>query len=263
VSSKRQYGTSLAYSTGLTPWGNSGFLWAAGVKFYDDQWNVLLDDAAIRPKLARALDMLAAVNPYNVPGQFDMTLLNMRTNFITGRAGIVAGSGSLMHDIDNKTPELADKFAIAPYPAPDGGNGTVVYGGKGLGIGKSANSAAALDFLRWYVKTGKLIDFQLSLPLYAQPVQYSTYKNPKWLNNPLIRKYGSSVKVMHSFVDPKEVNIDALQLQGPHITANQGKILNAEVILRMYQNVLTKKMTVSEAIADAATQVRALTERDS
>ncbi len=260
--SKRRFGTSFPYSAGLTPWGNSGFLWAGGMKIYDDKFNVLIDSPEIKPKLARALEMLAAINPYNVPGQFNMTLLNIRTNFISGSAGIVAASGALIQDIDTKAPELADKFVIAPYPAPDGGKGTVVYGGKGLGIGKSGNSRAALDFLRWFVKTGKLVDFQLSLPMYMQPVQVSTYQNPKWLNDPTVKKYWPTMQTLRSFMDPNVVNVDALQLQGSHITANQGKILNAELILAMYQNVLTKKMTVSEAIDDCAAQIRKLTEAD-
>jgi multiple sugar transport system substrate-binding protein len=171
---KRRFATSLPYSAGLTPWGNSGFLWAAGVKFYDQAWNVLLDTPEMKPRLTRALDMLAGVNALNAPGQFNMTLLNIRTNFISGAAGIVAGSGSLIQDFETKSPELSDKFVLAPYPGPDGGKGTVTYGGKGLVIGKTANSRAALDFLHWFVSSGKLIDFQLALPMYGQPVQLST-----------------------------------------------------------------------------------------
>jgi multiple sugar transport system substrate-binding protein len=261
--SKRRFGTSLPYSTGLTPWGNSGFLWAGGVKFYDDDWNVRIDTPDMKPKLARTLDFLAQINPNNVPGQFNMTLLNIRTNFLSGSAGIVPGSGSLIEDFKAKAPELADKFVIAPYPGPDGGKGSVVYGGKGLGIGKSENSKAAIDFLRWFVHSGKLIEFQLVLPMYSQPAQYSTYKNPKWLNNPTIQKFGQTMATMRSFLDPDTVNADAVQLQGSHITANQGMIVNSEVILHMYQNVLTKTMTVSEAIDDCAGQIRKFTKRDS
>lgn len=261
--SKRRFATSFPYSTGLTPWGNSGFLWAAGTEFYDDKWNVLLDTPDIEPRLARALELLAAINPSNAPGQFNMTLLNIRTNFISGAAGIVAGSGSLIQDFETKAPELSDKFVLAPYPGPDGGKGTVTFGGKGLVIGKTANSRAALDFLHWYVKTGKLIDFQLALPMYSQPVQYSTYNNPKWQSNPTIRKYWSTMQTMRSFLDPNSVNVGALSLQGPRLSANQGLIVNDEVILHMYQNVLTKKMTIKESIADAAAQVRKLTEKDS
>ncbi len=262
IASKRRFGTSFPYSMGVTPWGNTGFLWASGVEFYDNDWNVLLDTPAIKPRLARALELLLKVNPYNAPGQFNMSLLQIATNFLTGTAGIVANSGGLIQDIALKTPNLVDEFVIAPYPAPDGGKGTVVYGGKGIGIGKSANSQAALDFLRWFtVKSGKMIDYQLSLPMYMQPVQYSTYKNPRWLNDPTIRKFRPSMQTMQGFLDPKIVNIDAVQLQGPRITVNQGLIVNSEVIMHMYQNVLTKRMTISQAIDNCAAEVRKFTEK--
>ncbi len=259
---KRRFGTSFPYSMGITPWGNTGFLWASGVEFYDKDWNVLLDTPAIKPKLARALEFLLEINPYNAPGQFNMSLLQIATNFLTGTAGIVANSGGLVQDIALKAQTLTDKFVIAPYPAPDGGKGTVVYGGKGLGIGKSENSQAALDFLRWFtVTSGKMIDYQLSLPMYMQPVQYSTYKNPKWLSNPTIKQFWPTMQTMRSFLDPAIVNIDAVQLQGPRITVNQGLIVNSEVILHMYQNVLTKRMTISEAIDNCAAEVRKFTEK--
>ena len=33
-----------------TNWGNTAWLWAAGVQIYDDQWNVILDTPEIKPK---------------------------------------------------------------------------------------------------------------------------------------------------------------------------------------------------------------------
>jgi hypothetical protein len=71
------------------------------------------------------------------------------------------------------------------------------------------------------------------------------------------------MQTMRGVLDPQRNNIDALSLQGPHMSVNQGLIVNDEVILHMYQNVLTKKMTVDESIADATAQVRKLTQTDS
>jgi multiple sugar transport system substrate-binding protein len=191
-----------------------------------------------------------------------MTFLNLVTDFLTGVAGIEGETGRMIEEIDIKVPEMADKYVIAPYPAPDGGKGSVVYGGKGIGLGKTTNSEAALDFMRWFVKSGKMIEFQLTLPTYMQPAQYSTYKNPKWLANPVIKRHWDKMQTMRGFLDASNVNVDALQLQGPSITGNQGMILNEEVIMHMYQNVLTKKMTVSQAIDDAAAAVRKFTKKD-
>lgn len=109
------------------------------------------------------------------------------------------------------------------------------------------------------MKTGKIIDFQLTLPMYAQPAQYSTYKNPKWLNNPTIRKYWPAMQTMESFLTANTVNVDAVQLQGPELTVNQGLLLNSEVITTMYQNVLTRRMSPDDAIDDCAKKIRLFT----
>ncbi len=259
---KKRFGTTLPYSQGTTPWGNTGFLWAAGVQFYDNDWNVLIDTPAIKPKLTRALEFLVTNNPCNAPGQYSMTLGNIITNFTSGTAGIAAYMGRLIQAIESNAPDLADKFAISPYPAPDGGKGSVTYGGKEFAIGKTANSKEAIDFLRWFMKTGKITDFQLTLPMYMQPTQYSTYQNPRWLANPTIKKYWPAMQTMREFMDKDAVNVNAIEFQGSPLTVNQGLLLNSEVILTMYQNVLSKKMTVSEAVDDCAASMRKFTRKD-
>ncbi len=260
--SRRRFGTALPYSAGITPWNNTGFLWASGVKFYDDDWNVLVDTPEIKPRLARALEFLAEINPYNAPGQFNATLLSISTNFVSGTAGIAASAGRLAQEIEDKSPDLADKFVLAPYPAPDGGKGAVTFGDQGFGIGKSPNSNAALDFMMWFMKAGKMVDFQVNMPLYNQIPQYSTYDDPRWRDNPTIRKYWSTMQTVRDFLDPTKVSMASVQTQGSRMSVNQGLVVNSEVIVHMYQNVLTKAMTVDAAIDDCAAQMRKFTKKD-
>lgn len=261
-SSKRQYGTTLPYSKGTTPWGNSGFLWAAGVEFYDDQWNVLLDNAEIKPKLARALQFIMDLAPTNAPGQFSMSFQQISTNFLTNVAGIASGAGLLVESIDAKYPEFEDKFVAAPYPAPDGGKGTVVFGGKSLGVGNTPNAEKTIDFMRWLVKSDKLTEFHLDTPYYAQPALRSIYSDAKWVENARVKKHPATIKTLESYLDPNATNMDAVQLQGPYTSVNQGMIVNQETILEMYQNVLTNKMSISEAIDMTANKVRGFTQKD-
>ncbi len=260
--SKRRFATSFPYSVGITPWNNTGFLWANGVKFYDNDWNVVVDSPDIKPKLRRALEFLDRINPSNAPGQFNMTLLSIATNFVSGTAGIAASAGRLAQEIEDKNPDLADKFLIAPYPAPDGGKGAVTFGDQGFGIGKTPNSNAALDFMHWFMKNGKMVDFQVNMPLYNQLPQYSTYDDPRWKNNPTIRKYWPAMQAVRDFLDPAKVNMDSVQTQGNRMTVNQGLLLNSGVIEYMYQNVLSKRMTPDAAIDDCAAKMRKFTRKD-
>lgn len=259
---RKRFGTTLPYAPGITAWDGTGFLWAGDVAFYDDKWNVLIDTPAIKPKLTRTLEFLAGMNDCNAPGQFSMTLASIINNFVTGTAGIAPYSGRLIQTIEDKQPDLADKFVTTPFPAPDGGKGTATVGGKVFGVGKTPNSQATLDFLHWFLKNDKLTDFQLTLPMYMQPTQYSTYQNPRWLANPVIKKYWSAMQTMRSFMDKNDTNIDAIEFQGPHLSVNQGLMVNSEVITTMFQNVMTKRMSISDAIDDCAASVRKFTKTD-
>ncbi len=37
-------------------WTNTAFMWAEGVKFFDDKWNVILESPEMKPKMLRYLE---------------------------------------------------------------------------------------------------------------------------------------------------------------------------------------------------------------
>ncbi len=45
-------------SNGATNWMSFAFLWAEGVKLFDDQWNVILDNDEMKPRVAAYLDFM-------------------------------------------------------------------------------------------------------------------------------------------------------------------------------------------------------------
>ena len=164
-SNKRYAYTMPVSSGGHTNWGNTAWLWAAGVQIYDDKWNVILDSPEIKPKAVRTLEFLTKVAQYTPPGLLEVSLKDMLTNFTASISAITSYTGRLIHHIEDRSPELADKYGIMAYPGPDGGKSMVTFANDGFSIGKTANTEEALKFFRWFVKNDKLTDYQLTVPL--------------------------------------------------------------------------------------------------
>jgi multiple sugar transport system substrate-binding protein len=255
----KRYAISLPFSLATTNWANTAFLWAAGVKIYDDQWNVILDSPAIKPKVVRTLKFFEQVSQYTPPGMIDAGYKDLLSNFTSGTSAMTTYTGRLIHAIETRAPELADKYGTMAYPAPDGGRGAVTFANDGFSIAKTANTKATLEFFRWFLRNNKLIEYQLTLPLHYQPPQFSTYKNEQWRSHPLVRKHWAAVEVMLSFMNTDKTLVGSIQLEGPGPSPNQGKIWTSNVIPRMYQNVLVKKMDPAKAVNAAAKEIREFT----
>ncbi len=248
-------------SGGHTNWGNTGWLWAAGVEIYDQEWNVILDGPEMKPKAVKTLEFLAKAAQYSPPGLLETSLKDMLINFTSGLSAITTYTGRLIHTIEDRAPELADKYGIMAYPSPDGGKRAVTFANDGFSIGNTANTAATKDFFRWFLKTGKLVDYQLTVAVHYQPPQLSTYENEKWRSHPLIKKHWNAVQVMRDFMNTDKTSVGSIQLQGPGPSPNQGRIWTSNVIPRMYQQVVMKRMTPSQAIDAAAKEIRGFTKR--
>jgi multiple sugar transport system substrate-binding protein len=258
---KRYAYTMPVSSGGHTNWGNTAWLWAAGVQIYDDQWNVILDAPEIKPRAVRTLEFMLKMAQYTPPGLLEVSLKDMLTNFTAGTSAITSYTGRLIHHIEDRAPELADKYGIMAYPAPDGGRGWVTFANDGFSIGNTENSDEALKFFRWFLKNDKLTDYQLTVPLHYQPPQFSTYKNKRWRAHPLVEKHWAAMEVMLSFMNTDKTLSGSIQFQGPGPSPNQGRIWTSDVLPRMYQNALTKKLSPAEAVDACAQEIRSFTEK--
>lgn len=258
---KRYAYTMPVSSGGQTNWGNTGWLWASGVEIYDNEWQVILDSEAMKPKVVRTLEFLTDVSQYTPPGLMETSLKEMLINFSSGLSAITTYTGRLVHTIEDRAPELADKYGIMSYPGPDGGKRAVTFANDGFSIGNTKNTDATKEFFRWFLKTGKLVDYQLTVAVHYQPPQFSTYENEKWRSHPMIQKHWDAMQTMLDFMNKDKTNVGSIQLQGPGPSPNQGRIWTSNVIPRMYQQVLLKKMTPSEAVDAAAKEIREFTKK--
>ncbi len=258
----KTYALTLPFGNGVhTNWGNTAFLWAAGVEFYDDEWNVILDSDDIKPRVVKTLEFLQKVTEYTPPGPLETSLKDMLVNFSNGTSAMTSYTGRAIHTIEDRNPELADKYAIMSYPGPEGGKRAVTYGDDGFSIGKTSDTDATIDFFKWFLNTERLIDYQLTVALHYQPPQYSTYKNEKWRSHPLIQKHWDTIKVMMDFMNTDKTLVGSIDFQGPKASPNHARIMTSNVIPKIYGRVLLNKMSPSEAVDAAAKEVREFTTR--
>ncbi|MBB3149614.1 multiple sugar transport system substrate-binding protein [Phyllobacterium trifolii] len=258
----RRYGYTQTLATGGdSSWANTGFLWSNDVRFYDEKWDVILDTPDIKKRTAEALAFIKKTADFSPPGLMSAKLKEVIANFVSGTAAVAPYAGRLMSNIQDNAPELADKFVLGPYVRPKGGQGVVTGGVDVFAIGKTDKVEEAKKLLRWMIKNDKITDFQLTLPLHYQPVQFSSYQNKRWSSNPLVEKYKDKLAVMRSFLDEKETKIDGIQYQGPNYSPNQGRLYNSDLISSMYQNVVAGKMSPEEAVDLGAAKIRELTDK--
>ena len=156
----------------------------------------------------------------------------MLNNFTSGTCAMTSYTGRLIHQIEDRAPELADKYALMAYPFPEGGRSAVTFANDGFSIAKTDNSEEAIEFFRWFLKNDKLTDYQLTVPLHYQPPQFSTYKNPRWRSHPLVEKHWAAMEVMLSFMNTDKTHVGSIQLQGPGPSPNQGRIWPSNVLPR-------------------------------
>jgi len=258
----KRYGIALPYSQkDFVNWGNTALLWAAGVHFWDKSWHVILDSPEIKPRAVKALQFQAEVYKYTPPGMINAELSDLLTGFTSGTAAMSSYTGRLIHHIEGRAPDLADKYDIIPYPTPDGTRGAVTHANDGFSVAKTANTEETMKFFRWFIKE-RLIGYQLTVPLHYQPPQFSTYKHETWRAHPLVKKHWRAMEVMLEFMNTAKTIISSIQLEAPEPSPNPGRVWEGLVIPRMYQNVVVKKLDPGEAVDIAAKELRELTVKE-
>ncbi|PON18379.1 hypothetical protein C2W62_08265 [Candidatus Entotheonella serta] len=125
-------------------------------------------------------------------------------------------------------------------PPPVSGPRAVTFANDGFSIGNTKNTEATKEFFRWFLKEGKLVDYQLTVAVHYQPPQFSTYENEKWCSHPLIQKHWAAIEVMMDFMNTDKTHAGSIQLEGPGPSPNQGRIWTSNVIPRMYHRCYSR-----------------------
>jgi multiple sugar transport system substrate-binding protein len=242
-------------SNGATNWLSPGFMWAEGVKLFDDKWNVTIDNAEMAPKVAGYLDFFADLYKTMPSGTSQASFGEVLSNFASDKVAHSAYAGRMIEALERTSPALASQYGMTPYMDSAGKAKAVNHGYDGWVVLKTPNSDEAMKFMKWFTEN-QYINFLHTAPLHFQPPRLDVYDDPRWRAHPLIEKHKDAVETMRSFITDKSIILTSVDTEGPAPDLRPGKVFEAFVIPEMLQNRILKNMPAADCVKAAGEKMR-------
>ncbi len=244
-------------SNGATNWMSFAFMWAEGVKLFDDDWNVILDSDEMRPKAAAYLDMMARLYPTMPPGALQASYSEVLSNVVAGTLAHGPYAGRVIEAAERDNPEVAANLEIMPYMDSSGQQKAVSHGYDGWIVLNTDNQGPAMEFMRW-LTTEKMVDFLHTAPVHFQPARLDIYDNDRWRSNAMVEKYSSIIEMNRQFITDDSVILTSIDTQGPSPDVRPAKVFESFILPEMLQNRILREMDPVEAVTQAASSIREL-----
>lgn len=252
----RRFGyTTPIGSNDATNWMSIGHLWAEDVKLFDDNWNLVFDTPEMRRKTAAWLDFFGELYKTMPPGLTQVTFGNILAQFAAEQAVHAPYAGRMIEFLEQRAPQLADKYGMMPYPDSSGARAAVNHGYDGWVVGKTPMAEEAVRFLEWF-SDAHYINFLHSAPLHMQPPRLDVYDDARWRAHPLIEKHAEAVKVMQGFLDDPNIIIRSIDTEGPAPDLRPAKIFEAWSVPEMIQNKVLRNMPSDACVEQAVQSMR-------
>ncbi|UES59611.1 extracellular solute-binding protein (plasmid) [Roseibium aggregatum] len=242
-------------SNGATNWMSFAFLWAEGVKLFDDQWNVILDNDEMKPRVAAYLDFMTKLYGTMPPGALQASYSDVLSNLVGGAVAHGAYAGRVLEAAERDNPTLAENLGVMAYMDMSGKQKAVSHGYDGWVVLKTDNTGPAMDFMRW-LTTDRMVDFLHTAPVHFQPTRLDIYEDQRWRDNAMIQKYSGVVEQMRELVTDESVVLTSIDTQGPAPDVRPGKVFESFVMPEMLQNKILREMDSAEAVDQAAAKMR-------
>lgn len=188
-------------------------------------------------------DLYKEVSP---EGSVNYPVLDQATLFYQGKTAFDFNSGFHISGVEKARPDLLDQIAAAPlprasasdpatYPAEVSNIATVVWDASKV-------KPLAKAFLRTLYNDDAYIEFLHSVPGGMLPVLKDINENPKYLDNPTIKKFADSIKVIE---DQVALGSAMGMEEGP--TVQSGILTSQGIIERMFQSVVLENKDIADA----------------
>lgn len=245
---KSKVGSVFPIESGAsTNWASTGFFWAEGVRLFDDKWNVIIDNAEMRPKVMRVLDFYAELAQYMPKDLAQASWLEGHNAFLAGNAAHYSFVPIAMELATMGKNNFKGKIGLTNYPSSTGKEVGMTAGYDGIVVTKGPNTAEAMRFLEWYVDN-TYIDFICNRPLLYQPPRLDIYDNPKYINSPIVKDNPEAVQFLKDLVTKNDVVMGSIDTEGPEISEKAGKVFQSFAIPIMLQERLLKKTPSSQCV---------------
>lgn len=242
-------------SNGATNWLSPGFMWAEGVRLFDDKWNVLLDSPEMAPRVTRYLDFFAELYKTMPSGSSQASFGEVLSGFSSDKVAHTAYAGRLIETLERTAPALATKYGMTPYMDSQGKARAVNHGYDGWVVLKTPNTAESMKFMQWFTEE-QYINFLHTAPLHFQPPRLDVYDDERWRAHPLIEKHKEAVEMMRGFIQDPNMILTSIDTEGPKPDLRAGKVFEAFVFPEMLQNRCLKNLPSAECVKNAAAKMR-------
>ncbi|GMG82139.1 extracellular solute-binding protein [Paralimibaculum aggregatum] len=244
-------------SNGASNWMSFAFMWAEGVKIFDDQWNVVLDSPEMKPKAAAYLDFMARLYPTMPPGSLQASYADVLSNLVAGTVAHGAYAGRVIESAERDNPAMAEQLGIMPYMDSAGTRKAASHGYDGWVVLDTDNTGPSMEFMRW-LTTAKMVDFLHTAPVHFQPARLDIYDDPRWRDNAMIRKYATEIETMRELVTDDSVVVTSIDTQGPVPDVRPGKVFESFAMPEMLQDKILRGTDSAEAVETTAARIREL-----
>ena len=242
-------------SNGATNWMSFAFMWAEGVRLFDDDWNVILDNGEMAPKAAAYLDMMVRLYETMPPGALQASYADVLSNMVAGTLTHGPYAGRVLEAAHRDNPDIAAQLDIMPYMDSAGEQTAVSHGYDGWIVLNTDNVGPTMEFMQW-MTNDRLVDFLHTAPVHFQPARLDMYDNDRWRDNALIQQYDHVIEANRRFITDDSVILTSIDTQGPHPDVRPGKVFESFVLPEMLQNKILRGLDSADAVAQAATRMR-------
>lgn len=242
----------------VTNWASLGCLLAQVPKFYNDKWEVTLDQGDDGKSAAAFLDLYAELFKVMPAGMNTAGYGELMNLFVTERTAHSVYSGRLVESIERNNPSLAGRFGIFALPDIKGERQALPYAADGFLVFKTKQSEEATKFLKWFIDN-YYIDWLHSAWMNFQPVRLDIYEDKRWKDFPPIKKYWDIMAQMKSYIEPdNKTLITSVDTSGPTLGLPPCKVFLANVMPEMLQDKVLKQKSSAECVSTAADKMRKL-----
>lgn len=233
-----------------TNWMSLAYMWADGISLFDDKWTNTFASEENRKRAAAYLDFFGEMYKTMPPGMTQAGFGTITAAYSSGQAAHAPYAGRLIEILEQRAPQLADKYGMMPYPDSAGKQAAVNHGYDGWVVGKTPMAEEAVRFLEWF-SDAHYINFLHSAPLHFQPPRLDIYEDARWRAHPLIEKHAGAVKTMQGFLEDPNIVIRSVDTEGPAPDLRPAKIFESWVFPEMLQNKVLKNLSSQDCVSQA------------
>ena len=242
-------------SNGATNYTAFGYMWANGVKLFDDDWNVVLDSPEIAAKAAEYLDFMTEMTQFMPPAPVQAGWANLVGDFQSDKISHTPGTGRLIDQMNVRMPDRAVNVGSFLFPSKSGETFAVNHGYDGWVVLDTAMTDEALKFLEWF-SDEHLINFLHTSPVHYQPTRLDIYEDARWLAHPALEQFSHITSMQKEVLSNPNIIIRSIDTEGPSPDVRAGKVFRSYALPEMLQNKIVNGMPSSECITTAADKIR-------